>query len=149
MQAKNFDADNQEDSDGQITLEYRKEVDIMERKNAWKKYSDEDKNNVFTFADEYKTFISECKTERECVKKAVELAKKAGYRDLQEIIAANETLKAGDKVYAVNMKKAIVLFNIGSEPISTGMNILGAHIDSPRLDIKQNPMYEDSDLGSS
>ena len=72
----------------------------MERKNAWKKYSDEDKNNVFTFADEYKTFISECKTERECVKKAVELAKKAGYRDLQEIIAANETLKAGDKVYA-------------------------------------------------
>ena len=118
----------------------------MERKNAWKKYSDEDKNNVFTFADEYKTFISECKTERECVKKAVELAKKAGYRDLQEIIAANETLKAGDKVYAVNMKKAIVLFNIGSEPISTGMNILGAHIDSPRLDIKQNPMYEDSDL---
>ena len=118
----------------------------MERKNAWKKYSDEDKNNVFTFADEYKTFISECKTERECVKKAVELAKKAGYRDLQEIIAANETLKAGDKVYAVNMKKAIVLFNIGNEPISAGMNILGAHIDSPRLDIKQNPMYEDSDL---
>ena len=118
----------------------------MERKNAWKKYSDEDKNNVLTFADEYKSFISECKTERECVKKAVELAKKAGYRDLQEIIAANETLKAGDKVYAVNMKKAIVLFNIGSESISTGMNILGAHIDSPRLDIKQNPMYEDSDL---
>ena len=118
----------------------------MERKNAWKKYSDEDKNNVFTFADEYKTFISECKTERECVKKAVELAKKAGYRDLQEIIAPNETLKAADKVYAVNMKKAIVLYNIGSEPISTGMNILGAHIDSPRLDIKQNPMYEDSDL---
>ena len=118
----------------------------MERKNAWKKYSDEDKNNVFTFAEEYRTFISECKTERECVKKAVALAEKAGYRDLQEIIAANETLKAGDKVYAVNMKKAIVLFNIGSEPISTGMNILGAHIDSPRLDIKQNPMYEDSDL---
>ena len=118
----------------------------MERKNAWKKYSDEDKNNVFTFADEYKTFISECKTERECVKKAVELAKKAGYRDLQEIIAANETLKAGDKVYAVNMKKAIVLFNIGSEPISTGMNILGAHIDSPRLDVKQNPLYEKNDF---
>ena len=118
----------------------------MERKNAWKKYSDEDKKNVFTFADEYRTFISECKTERECVKKAVELAKKAGYRDLQEVIAANETLKAGDKVYAVNMKKAIVLFNIGNEPISAGMNILGAHIDSPRLDIKQNPMYEDSDL---
>ena len=75
----------------------------MERKNAWKKYSDEDKNNVFTFAEEYRTFISECKTERECVKKAVALAEKAGYRDLQEIIAANETLKAGDKVYAVNL----------------------------------------------
>ena len=69
LASENFDADNQEDSDGQITLEYRKEVDIMERKNAWKKYSDEDKNNVFTFADEYKTFISECKTERECVKR--------------------------------------------------------------------------------
>ncbi len=118
----------------------------MERKNAWKKYSEEDKKNVMAFADEYRTFISECKTERECVKKAVGLAKKAGYRDLADVIAANETLKAGDKVYAVNMKKAIVLFNIGNEPVSAGMNILGAHIDSPRLDIKQNPMYEDSGL---
>ena len=118
----------------------------MERKNAWKKYSDEDKNNVFTFADEYKTFISECKTERECVKKAVELAKKAGYRDLQEIIAANETLKAGDKVYAVNMKKSLALFQIGKQPLEKGMAILGAHIDSPRLDIKQNPLYEDTEL---
>ena len=118
----------------------------MERKNAWKKYSDEDKNNVFTFADEYKTFISECKTERECVKEGVRLLKEAGYADLKDVIADNRTLKAGDKVYAVNMNKALVAFNIGEEPISAGMNILGAHIDSPRLDIKQNPLYEETGL---
>ena len=88
----------------------------MERKNAWKKYSDEDKNNVFTFADEYKTFISECKTERECVKEGVRLLKEAGYADLKDVIADNRTLKAGDKVYAVNMNKALVAFNIGEEP---------------------------------
>lgn len=118
----------------------------MEKKNAWTKYNNESKKLVFDFAEDYRKFISDCKTERECVVKAVELAKAAGYRDLNDVIAANESLKAGDKVYAVNMKKALVLFNIGTEPIQKGMNILGAHIDSPRLDIKQNPMYEDSEL---
>ena len=123
----------------------------MEKKrNAWKKiFRRKIKNNVFTFADEYKDFLYlSAKTEkRMCKKKAVELAEKSR---IQRFTGDNSSqmkhLKAGDKVYAVNMKKAIVLFNIGSEPISTGMNILGAHIDSPRLDIKQNPMYEDSDL---
>ncbi|MDD6333219.1 MAG: aminopeptidase [Clostridia bacterium] len=118
----------------------------MEKVNAWKKYSSEERKQVFDFADDYRHFISECKTERECVKRAVELAEKAGYRNLEDVIKNNEMLKAGDKVYAVNMKKAVVLFNIGTEPVSSGMNILGAHIDSPRLDIKQNPLYEDTEL---
>ncbi len=118
----------------------------MEREIAWKKYNDDTKKKVFEFADDYKKFISECKTERECTKRAVEIAKGAGYEDLKEVIASGKTLKAGSKVYAVNMNKAIVLFNIGEEPIENGMNILGAHIDSPRLDIKQNPLYEDCGL---
>ena len=118
----------------------------MEKVNAWKKYSLEERKQVFDFADDYRHFISECKTERECVKRAVELAEKAGYRNLEDVIKNNEILKAGEKVYAVNMKKAVVLFNIGTEPVSSGMNILGAHIDSPRLDIKQNPLYEDTEL---
>lgn len=118
----------------------------MEREIAWKKYNDDTKKKVFEFADDYKKFISECKTERECTKRAFEIAKNAGYEDLKEVIASGKKLKAGSKVYAVNMNKAIVLFNIGEEPIEDGMNILGAHIDSPRLDIKQNPLYEDCGL---
>ena len=118
----------------------------MERPNAWQKYNDNDKKKVFDFAEKYRQFISECKTERECVKEAVELAKKYGYEDLNDIIKEGRSLKAGDKVYAVNMNKAIVLFSIGKKPMEEGLNILGAHIDSPRLDIKQNPLYEDTDL---
>ena len=118
----------------------------MERANAWKTYDEKTKTAVFDFAENYRQFISKAKTERECVEESVKLAKAAGYEDLNEVIKAGKTLKAGDKVYAVNMKKAIVLFNIGEEPIENGMNILGAHIDSPRLDIKQNPLYEDTDL---
>lgn len=118
----------------------------MERVNAWEKYSKDDLEKVFEFAEEYRSFISECKTERECVKKAVRIAKEAGYKDLDDVIKKGKKLKAGDRVYAVNMGKAVVLFNIGKEPIENGMNILGAHIDSPRLDLKQNPMYEDTDL---
>lgn len=116
----------------------------MERPNAWQKYNDDDKKKVFDFAEKYRQFISECKTERECVKEAVELAKKYGYEDLNDVIKEGRSLKAGDKVYAVNMGKAVVLYNIGKEPLENGMNILGAHIDSPRLDIKQNPLYEDT-----
>lgn len=118
----------------------------MEKKNAWLKYSEADKKKVFDFSEQYRQFISRCKTERECVKEAVKLAESKGYKDLQEIIRRQESLKAGDKVYAVNMNKAIVLYHIGKQPLEQGMNILGAHIDSPRLDIKQVPLYEDSQL---
>ena len=116
----------------------------MERLNAWNKYDEDMKKKVFDFADEYRRFISLCKTERECVEESVRILKASGYKDLKDVIAADEKLKAGDKVYAVNMNKAIVAFNIGEDSIESGMNILGAHIDSPRLDIKQNPLYEET-----
>lgn len=118
----------------------------MERLNTWNKYDEDMKKKVFDFADEYRRFISLCKTERECVEEGVRILKASGYKDLKDVIAADEKLKAGDKVYAVNMNKAIVAFNIGETSIESGMNILGAHIDSPRLDIKQNPLYEETGL---
>lgn len=119
----------------------------MERENAWKKYQTKDeKDKVFAFAEDYCGFLSDCKTERECTAYFADKAKKAGYISLEEIIDANRRLKAGDKVYAVNKDKGIALFVIGSEDMEQGMNILGAHIDSPRLDLKQNPLYEDTDM---
>ena len=101
---------------------------------------------IFSFSDKYKSFISTCKTERECVKESIRLAESVGYRNLEDIIKNNETLKCGDKVYANNKDKNIALFVIGSEPIEKGLKILGAHIDSPRLDLKQNPLYEEGEL---
>ena len=119
----------------------------MERENAWKKYQTKDeKDKVFAFAEDYRGFLSDYKTERECTAYFADKAKKAGYISLEEIIDANRRLKAGDKVYAVNKDKGIALFVIGSEDMEQGMNILGAHIDSPRLDLKQNPLYEDTDM---
>lgn len=118
----------------------------MERINAWNKYDEATKKKVFDFADEYRRFISVCKTERECVEEGVRILKEAGYKDLKDVIAEDKKLQAGDKVYAINMNKALVAFNIGEASIESGMNILGAHIDSPRLDIKQNPLYEDTGL---
>ena len=118
----------------------------MERENAWKSCNKQTVKEIFGFCEEYKKFISECKTERECTRRSIQMAEEHGYRNLKEIIAAKETIKSGDKVYADNMGKAIVLFNIGKKPIEEGLKILGAHIDSPRLDVKQNPLYEDSDL---
>ena len=115
----------------------------MERENAWNGYETEELKKVDALNQEYRTFLNEGKTERECVKLAVKMAEEAGYRDLKEVIAQKETLKAGDKVYAVGMKKMISLFQIGKKPLEEGMAILGAHIDSPRLDIKQNPLYEE------
>ncbi len=102
------------------------------------------KNNkeIFDFCEDYKKFISDNKTERECVMSIRELAKKDGYKDLKDIIKSASKLKAGDKVYATNLDKCIFLFKIGRNPISDGMRILGAHIDSPRLDLKPNPLYE-------
>lgn len=118
----------------------------MERENAWKSCNKQTVKEIFGFCEGYKKFISECKTERECTRRSIQMAEEHGYRNLKEIIAAKETIKSGDKVYADNMGKAIVLFNIGKKPIEEGLKVLGAHIDSPRLDVKQNPLYEDSDL---
>lgn len=118
----------------------------MENKNIWSKYNAEQEAALMALNEEYKKYLDNGKTERECVTESIALAEAKGYRNLEEIIAGGETLKAGDKVYAVNMKKTIVLFHIGEKPMVDGMNILGAHIDSPRLDVKQNPLYEDSDF---
>ena len=118
----------------------------MERPNAWKNYTDEELIAVESLAKRYRAFIDAGKTERECVREAVAMAKRHGYRDLNEVIAAGEALKAGDKVYSVCMDKAIMLFYIGKKPLESGMNIVGAHIDSPRMDLKQNPLYEDGDF---
>ena len=119
----------------------------MENKNAWVKYPQGSKREeVFGFAEGYRNFISECKTERECVSAFEEKAKAAGFVNLAEVIAAGTSLKAGDKVYANNMGKGMALFVIGKESLEKGMNILGAHIDSPRLDLKQDPLYEDTDF---
>ena len=115
----------------------------MEIKNTWKTYSHKQEKAAFAFAEDYKDFLTHAKTERECVDAIVSRIEEAGYRELEGVIASNETLKPGDKVYAVQMNKAVVMFNIGKRPLSEGLNILGAHIDSPRLDIKQNPLYED------
>ena len=118
----------------------------MERDLAWEKYTEDEKKSVFDFAEDYRKFISDCKTERECVEHFTKLAKDAGFTDMKEVIGSGRKLQAGDKVFAVNRGKAMALYVIGEEPMETGMNILGAHIDSPRLDLKQNPMYEDTGL---
>lgn len=116
------------------------------RKCAWNSYDEAKRKEVFALAEDYKQFISECKTERECVKQAIALAEANGYVDLETLIKEGKALKANDKVYANNMGKTLVLFHIGEEPLENGMNILGAHVDSPRLDVKQVPLYEDSEL---
>ena len=114
--------------------------------SVWSKYTAQDHNALEELAHGYIDFLSTCKTERESVTEAVRLAQEAGYLDLADIIAQGTALKEGDKVYAVHMKKAVVLFHIGEAPLAQGMNILGAHIDTCRLDVKQNPLYEDSGL---
>ena len=116
----------------------------MERRNAWLKY--QDKKEIFEFCEGYRRFISVCKTERECVAQVIADAKERGYRDLEEVIAQGETLRPGDKVYSAIMGKSIVLVSLGKKPMEAGMNIVGAHVDSPRLDLKQNPLYEDGGL---
>lgn len=118
----------------------------MERKNAWEKYDDKQRAQVFSFAEEYKTFLSECKTERECVSGLKARAAAAGFLDMEEVLDKGIQLKPGDRVFADNKGKSMALFVIGSQPMEVGMNILGAHIDSPRLDLKQNPLYEDTGL---
>ena len=118
----------------------------MDRKCAWSSYNSQQLEELEQISKRYKSCLDAGKTERECVELGVRMAQEAGYRDLNEVMAAGESLKAGDKVYAVCMKKMLALFRLGEEPVSAGMNILGAHIDSPRIDVKQNPLYENEGL---
>lgn len=118
----------------------------MDRKNVWASYDEETLKKVTELSEGYKNYISEGKTERRCVDLAIAEAKKRGFADLEELIRREEPLKAGDKVYAQCMGKSMLLAVIGEEPLENGMNILGAHIDSPRIDVKQNPLYEDTDF---
>ncbi len=116
----------------------------MERKNAWAKY--EDVAPIEAFAKAYCAFIDNGKTERECVAEAVKASEAAGFVSLNEAIRAGKALQPGDKIYVNWMNKSFMSFVLGSAPLEAGMNIVGAHIDSPRIDVKQNPLYEDSDL---
>lgn len=114
----------------------------MERINAWKTYEDDTLLKVEELARAYRKYLDNGKTERECVNEAVRMAKERGFVELERAAS----LQAGDKVYSVQMGKAVSLFVVGERPLKEGMNIIGAHIDSPRMDLKQNPLYEDSDL---
>ena len=118
----------------------------MERKNVWTTYGETELKELHDISEKYKECLDKGKTERECVSLTVEMAEAAGYQSLEAVLASGKALAAGDKVYAVCMGKMIALFQMGQEPISKGMNILGAHIDSPRIDIKQNPLYENEDF---
>ena len=118
----------------------------MERKNVWTTYGETELKELHDICEKYKECLDKGKTERECVNLTVEMAEAAGYQSLDAVLANGKALEAGDKVYAVCMGKTIALFQMGQEPISKGMNILGAHIDSPRIDIKQNPLYENEDF---
>lgn len=118
----------------------------MERPCAWKSYDDAALAELEQLCGEYRAFITKNKTERECVTASVALAEAAGYVNLDDVMAEGRALKPGDKVYAVNHKKTLMLVNLGTAPLEQGVNILGAHIDSPRLDIKQNPLYEAGDM---
>lgn len=118
----------------------------MERSNVWSSYNDDQLTELEHISALYKKCLDEGKTERECVKIAVRMAEEKGYRDLKELIRTGSQIKTGDKVYAICMNKSISLFNIGKKPLEEGMNILGAHIDSPRMDVKQNPLYESDEF---
>lgn len=117
-----------------------------DNKNAWHKYSSNNYADVFNFSKGYIDYLSNCKTERECVTEAIKLAEAKGYVDLNEIISSKKDLKVGDKIYVNNKGKAVALFLIGEDDLENGLRILGSHVDSPRLDVKQNPFYEESGL---
>ncbi|MCQ2560857.1 MAG: aminopeptidase [Clostridia bacterium] len=114
----------------------------MKFESAWEKYSSKDIKAASAFCEKYKKFLDKGKTERECVDQVVEIAEKAGFVKLEDKLASGEGLKPGDRVYSICMGKTAALFVIGSQPMEKGMNILGAHIDSPRVDVKSNPLYQ-------
>ncbi len=115
----------------------------MENQNVWLTYDENSLEQVSEFAAGYMDFLNRGKTERECIDYIVSEIEAAGYMELEKLIRDGVKCKAGDKIYCVHMNKSIAMFQIGKKPMEEGMNILGAHIDSPRLDIKQNPLYED------
>lgn len=118
----------------------------MERKNAWKEYGKKELKELEKVNREYRRFLSVGKTERECVKEIIKQAEEAGYVDIEKYIQEERKPKKGDRIYAACMKKSVAMFQIGKQPLESGLNVLGAHIDSPRLDVKQNPLYEDGDM---
>ncbi len=118
----------------------------MERPNAWKRYTSEQLEELEKFSSDYTAFLSKNKTERECVASAIQLAEAAGYRNLEDVIATQTALEPGSRVYASNRGKSLILVELGTKPLTEGINILGAHVDSPRLDVKQNPIEEKNDL---
>ncbi len=118
----------------------------MERPNAWKNYDEKALTELEAISQKYRKYLDNGKTERECVTETVEIAKENGYRDLADAIKTGAPLQPGDKVYVNCMGKAVMLFHLGKAPLAKGINIVGAHINSPRMDLKQNPFYEDSDF---
>ena len=118
----------------------------MEKNTVWNKYTNKQLGELNVFAEEYRQFISNCKTERECTDEIVNRLEEAGFKELNLLIQKKTKIKAGDRIYAANRNKGILAFRIGKEDMENGINILGAHIDSPRLDVKQNPLYEDGGL---
>jgi len=118
----------------------------MEKKNAWLDYTGQDLKEIDELIDSYKAFITFSKTERKVISNTLLLAEAAGYKNIEDLVKEGKEIKPGDKVYAVGMKKTLALFHIGNKPLTEGMNILGAHVDSPRMDIKQNPLYEDKEF---
>lgn len=118
----------------------------MDRKNAWTTYDKKQLSELDKVCKGYLTFLDEGKTERECVKTIINMVEEQGYVSLNDIIKKEKKIKAGDKIYNVCMGKTVALFNIGKKKLEKGMNILGAHIDSPRMDVKQNPLYENGDF---
>ena len=117
----------------------------MNEKTVWESYTEEDRKKVYDFCEECKPFLK-MQDREECVKEILKEAEAKGYRSLKEVRRSGEKLQTGDKVYVSIMGKTLALFHIGKEPMEEGMNILGAHIDSPRLDLKQNPLYESDGL---
>ncbi|NLL81621.1 MAG: aminopeptidase [Tissierellia bacterium] len=113
--------------------------------SAWEQLKDGEKEKVFSFSEEYKTFLDNGKTERESTEEIIKLAKGKGYISFEDVISKG-SFKAGDKIYAENKGKGVVLFVIGEESLERGMKIIGSHLDAPRLDLKAQPLYEDGDL---
>lgn len=118
----------------------------MERRNAWTTYNAEELKKLNVINEDYKKCLDAGKTERECIALTIERAEAAGYKNIKDVIKSGEKVQAGDKIYAVCMNKMIAMFNMGTKPLEEGMNILGAHIDSPRIDVKQNPLYENEEF---